>query len=164
MHLFDGYVHKQSKYRRPKAPCDFLLMKLVAGIAHRIHDVDYRFRGCHVDKISKATMKGNGCKMKGNECNMKGYEWKLKGNEWKMKGNTCKMKGHECKMHGNGWKKTNILCLLWYWFICIIWFVYKKLVAGNAHRIIARHCTHTCSGISLRILMWSAFYVQKHSN
>jgi uncharacterized membrane protein len=32
-------------------------------------------------------------------------------------------------------KKTNILCLLWYWFICIIWFVYKKLVAGNAHRI-----------------------------
>ena len=112
MHLFDGYVHKQSKYRRPKAPCDFLLMKWVAGIAHRIHD-DY----CHVGgerQDFQSKMKGNGCKMKGNGCNMKRYEWKLKENEWKMKGNKFKMKGNECKMHGNGWKETNTLCLLWY--------------------------------------------------
>jgi len=109
MHLFDGYVHKQSKYRRPKAPCDFLLMKLVAGIAHRIHD-DY----CHVGgerQDFQSKMKGNGCKMKGHECNMKGYEWKLKGNEWKMKGNKCKMKGMNAKcMEMDGKKQTYYVC------------------------------------------------------
>ena len=47
-HLFTCIIASTTSYASfwwliPKAPCDFLLMKLVAGIAHRIHDVDYRF-------------------------------------------------------------------------------------------------------------------------